>query len=85
MSALAGILLALAGLVMGLLAGRRLGRRPDPPAAPRSVTDTRQILLPFTGNTLSRRAFEAALRLARVEGATLMLRTTASVGPSATA
>lgn len=72
MSALAGILLALAGLVMGLLAGRRLGRRPDPPAAPRSVTDTRQILLPFTGNTLSRRAFEAALRLARVEGATLM-------------
>ncbi len=31
-----------------------------------------QILLPFTGTEVSRRALDAALRLARVEGATLM-------------
>jgi nucleotide-binding universal stress UspA family protein len=33
---------------------------------------TTRILLPFTGTTLSARAVEAALRLARVEDATLM-------------
>lgn len=32
----------------------------------------RRILLPFTGPAISRRAFDAAVRLARVEGATLM-------------
>ncbi len=31
-----------------------------------------KILLPFTGTTLSRRALEAAMRLAKVDGATLM-------------
>lgn len=31
-----------------------------------------QILLPFTGTEISRRAVDAALRLARAEGATLM-------------
>jgi nucleotide-binding universal stress UspA family protein len=34
--------------------------------------DVRRILLPFTGSSISRRAFDAAVRLARVEGATLM-------------
>jgi nucleotide-binding universal stress UspA family protein len=33
---------------------------------------TRRILLPFTGTSISRRAFDAAIRLARVEGATIM-------------
>ena len=32
----------------------------------------RRILLPFTGTEISRRAVDAALRLARAEGATLM-------------
>jgi nucleotide-binding universal stress UspA family protein len=32
----------------------------------------RRILLPFTGSSISRRAFDAAIRLARVENATLM-------------
>lgn len=33
---------------------------------------TRRILLPFTGMAISRRAFDAAVRLARVEDATIM-------------
>ncbi|HYJ20384.1 MAG TPA: universal stress protein, partial [Solirubrobacterales bacterium] len=57
-----------AGLGGGYLIARsRLrGRRSDHP-------DTiHQILLPFTGTEVSRRALDAALRLARAEGATLM-------------
>jgi len=63
------IVALLLGLAGGLLAprlrarGARSGTRP---------TATRQILLPFTGTTLSRRALDAAMRLARVEHATLM-------------
>ncbi len=34
--------------------------------------EVHQILLPFTGTEISRRAVDAALRLARAEGATLM-------------
>jgi len=60
---------ALAGLAVGMVAHARL--RPRRPREERP-TATRQILLPFTGTTLSRRALEAALRLARVEDATLM-------------
>jgi Universal stress protein family len=40
-----------------------------PARAPRG---TRRILLPFTGMAISRRAFDAAVRLARVEQATIM-------------
>ena len=40
--------------------------RPTPPHG------TRRILLPFTGMYISRRAFDAAVRLARVEEATIM-------------
>ena len=56
------------GILIGLAApyGRRRHRRSPPLAGPR------QILLPFTGTTLSRRALEAAIRLAKVDGATLM-------------
>jgi nucleotide-binding universal stress UspA family protein len=50
-----------------LIARARLrGRRSDRPDA------VHQILLPFTGTEISRRALDAALRLARAEDATLM-------------
>jgi nucleotide-binding universal stress UspA family protein len=63
------VVLALAfGLVGGyLLARPRLrGRRSEQP------DEVHQILLPFTGTEISRRAVDAALRLARAEDATLM-------------
>jgi hypothetical protein len=44
------------------------GRRPAA-GKPKPV---RRILLPFTGPDISRRSFEAAVRLAKAEGATLM-------------
>jgi nucleotide-binding universal stress UspA family protein len=59
-------------LVLGLLGGyllargRRRGRRSQQPEV------VHQILLPFTGTEISRRALDAALRLARAEDATLM-------------
>lgn len=57
-----------AGLVGGYLLARsrRRGRRSERPQA------VHQILLPFTGTAISRRAVDAALRLARAEDATLM-------------
>ncbi len=67
------VLLLIAGLLLGAalaLVVPRLRARPEPPAT--RLTATRQILLPFTGTTLSRRALDAAMRLARVEDATLM-------------
>jgi nucleotide-binding universal stress UspA family protein len=71
MSALAIVGLLALGVVVGLLAGYWLpphGRlvareRPRP---------VRRILLPFTGQAISRRAFEAAVRLAKAENATVM-------------
>jgi nucleotide-binding universal stress UspA family protein len=65
------ILIAVA-LVAGLIGGylisrsRWRGRRGERPQA------IHQILLPFTGTEISRRAVDAALRLARAEEATLM-------------
>ncbi len=65
-------LLAAVALVIGLGGGyliarsRLRGRRSDHPDA------IHQILLPFTGTEVSRRALDAALRLARAEDATLM-------------
>jgi nucleotide-binding universal stress UspA family protein len=58
----------LAGLVGGYLIARSRwrGRRSERPQA------VHQILLPFTGTAISRRAVDAALRLARAEDATLM-------------
>lgn len=67
-------------VVGGLVAGYWLpphGRRQRATGSRPSAT--RQILLPFTGQTLSRRAFDAALRLARVEDATLMPTLVATV------
>ncbi len=65
-------ILIAAALVAGLIGGyliarsRRRGRRSERPQA------IHQILLPFTGTEISRRAVDAALRLARAEDATLM-------------
>ncbi|HVO52952.1 MAG TPA: universal stress protein [Solirubrobacterales bacterium] len=60
-----------AALVLGLFGGFFLARRRHsrPGAGPDAV---HHILLPFTGTEISRRAVDAALRLARAEGATLM-------------
>jgi nucleotide-binding universal stress UspA family protein len=71
MSAWVIVAIAVAAVVVGVAAGywlpphgRRLTRdRPRP---------VNRILLPFTGPEISRRAFEAAVRLAKAEGATLM-------------
>lgn len=59
------LLLGLGGGYL-LARSRRRGKRSERPEA------VRQILLPFTGTEISRRAVDAALRLARAEGATLM-------------
>ena len=58
-------------LAVGLAAGFWLpphGRRPQRDRS----TAVKRILLPFTGQEISRRAFEAAVRLAKAENATLM-------------
>ncbi len=62
---------ALVGIAVGVAAGYWLpphGRRPraDRPAS------VRRILLPVTGQAISRRSFEAAVRLAKAENATIM-------------
>ena len=58
-------------LAIGLTAGRYYAprKRRERDARPDAVG---RILLPFTGTSISRRAFDAAVRLARVENATLM-------------
>jgi len=63
--------IALAAALLGIAAGywlpphgRRVGRHAPVPV--------RRILLPFTGPEISRRAFEAAVRLAKAENATIM-------------
>jgi nucleotide-binding universal stress UspA family protein len=60
-----------AALVIGLLGGFWLARsrHRKVPTEPEAV---HHILLPFTGTEISRRAVDAALRLSRAEGATLM-------------
>src|SRR5512133_1223717 len=65
--ALIGVALIL-GLAVGYLIarGRRRGRRSERP------DEIHRILLPFTGTAISRRAVDAALRLARAENAVLM-------------
>jgi nucleotide-binding universal stress UspA family protein len=71
MSIAAIVVVAAAGALLGIAAGywlpsrRRLAfrNRPKP---------VRRILLPFTGQEISRRAFEAAVRLAKAENAIIM-------------
>jgi len=71
MSPLAVVLIVLAGVLVGVAAGYWL-----PPHARRSrraaPTTVRRILLPFTGQAISRRSFEAAVRLAKAENAVIM-------------
>ena len=56
----------IAGTAGGVLIARRRRR------APAGAGRVHRILLPFTGAAISRRALDAALRLARAEDATLM-------------
>lgn len=67
------IVLLVAGgcLALGIALGYWLPPHGRRPAQERPVT-VRRILLPFTGQAISRRAFEAAVRLARAEDATIM-------------
>jgi len=72
MSGALAIGVGIAGLLIGLAAGFWLpphGRRPARQERPAPV---RRILLPFTELGISRRAFEAAVRLAQAENATIM-------------
>jgi nucleotide-binding universal stress UspA family protein len=63
--------LAIVALAVGAAAGWfASGRLRD--RAPRGAGRVHRILLPFTGTAISRRALDAALRLARAENATLM-------------
>jgi universal stress protein family protein len=67
----AAIAAAVAGIAVGVALGYWMpphGRRPTAAARP----TVRRILLPFTGQAISRRAFESAVRLARAENATIM-------------
>jgi nucleotide-binding universal stress UspA family protein len=59
-------------LVLGLAGGYLLARSLWSPKAARQTDEVHHILLPFTGTEISRRAVDAAMRLARAEGATLM-------------
>jgi nucleotide-binding universal stress UspA family protein len=70
-SAAAIVGIVLATLVVGLAAGYALPPNGLRPARARS-RPVRHILLPFTGQAISRRAFDAAVRLARAEQAVLM-------------
>ena len=56
----------LAGVAAGYVLPHRGPRRKEQPR------EVRRILLPFTGPEISRRAFEAAVRLAKAENATIM-------------
>jgi len=71
MSAASIFIIAAVAALLGIAAGYWLpphGRRPSR-NRPRPV---RRILLPFTGQAISRRSFEAAVRLAKAENATVM-------------
>lgn len=71
MTTAAAGLIGLAGLLLGLALGYWL-----PPHGRRSLRQrhpaVQRILLPFASQAISRRAFEAAIRLAKAENATLV-------------
>jgi nucleotide-binding universal stress UspA family protein len=71
MSTATVVAISLGAALLGVLAGFWLSphRRRAARNRPRPV---RRILLPFTGEAISRRAFEAASRLAKAENATVM-------------
>jgi nucleotide-binding universal stress UspA family protein len=59
-------------LLLGLGGGFLLARSRLQKPGRAGAENVHRILLPFTGTEISRRALDAALRLARAEGATLM-------------
>jgi nucleotide-binding universal stress UspA family protein len=71
MTAITTVAIAVIALAVGLVGGWFL-----PPnghnGGKKLPHGSRRILVPFTGTSISRRAFDAAIRLARVEGATIM-------------
>lgn len=71
MNVVAIVGLVVLGILLGLLAGYWLPPHGRLVARERS-RPVRRILLPFTGEAISRRAFEAAVRLAKAENATVM-------------
>ena len=64
--------LIVVALAIGLVGGFLLARSRLAPKAKAEPDAVHHILLPFTGVEISRRAVDAALRLSRAEGATLM-------------
>ncbi|HEY2054138.1 MAG TPA: universal stress protein [Solirubrobacterales bacterium] len=64
--------LIVVALVLGGVGGFWLARSRHGRKAPAEAEAVHHILLPFTGTEISRRAVDAALRLSRAEGATLM-------------
>jgi nucleotide-binding universal stress UspA family protein len=65
--------IAAGGALLGIAAGYWLpphGLRPG--RAKRGAAPVRRILLPFSGEAISRRSFEAAVRLAKAENAVIM-------------
>lgn len=64
--------LIVVALLLGLVGGFLIARSRHGGRAAAEPDAVHHILLPFTGTQISRRAVDAALRLARAEGATLM-------------
>jgi hypothetical protein len=71
MSVFTIIAIAAGGMLLGIAAGYWLPPHGRRPAAERPEA-IRRILLPFTGEAISRRSFEAAVRLAKAENAIIM-------------
>jgi hypothetical protein len=72
MTVAAAIAIAAAAALAGLAAGFWLPPHGRLPRRAGSSAPVRRILLPFTGEAISRRAFEAASRLAKAENAVIM-------------
>ncbi len=72
MSIIVIVLLVMLAIAVGLGLGYWLPPHGRRPARARQSFTVRRILLPFTGREISRRAFEAAVRLAKAEDATIM-------------
>lgn len=70
MNPVIAIAIAIGAFAIGASAGWLV--LPRARRAPRLPRGTRRILLPLTGMSISRRSFDAAVRLARVEDATIM-------------
>ena len=71
MSPLIAIGIGIACVLIGLTAGYFLPPHGRAPARERPLP-VKRILLPFTGQAISRRALDAAIRLAKAEDATIM-------------